>query len=47
MAAAPEVFEVGDDDALQILQSDPPEHLRDKVLDAIHRCPKQAISLEA
>ena len=46
MAAAPEVFEVRDDDLLYVLQDEPAEELRAKVEDAVRRCPKQAISLE-
>ena len=46
MAAAPEVFEVRDDDFLYVLQENPPEELRAKVEEAVRRCPKQAISVE-
>ena len=46
MAAAPEVFEVRDDDFLYILDETPPEKLRSKVEEAVRRCPKQAISLK-
>ncbi len=46
MAAAPEVFEVRDDDFLYVLQEEPPEDLRAKVEEAVRRCPKQAIRLE-
>ncbi len=46
MAAAPEVFEVRDDDFLYVLQENPPEELRAKVEEAVQRCPKQAITLE-
>lgn len=46
MAAAPEVFEVRDDDFLYVLQEEPDESLRTKVEDAVARCPKQAITLE-
>ena len=46
MAAAPEVFEVRDDDFLYVLQENPPEELRSKVELAVQRCPKQAIKLE-
>jgi len=45
MAAAPEVFEVRDDDFLYILDEHPPEELRPKVEEAVRRCPKQAISI--
>jgi ferredoxin len=46
MQAAPEVFEVRDDDFLYVLQENPPEELRSKVEEAVRRCPKQAISIE-
>ena len=46
MAVAPEVFEVDDDDNLNLLQEEPPEELRGKVEEAVRRCPKQALSLD-
>ena len=46
MEAAPEVFEVRDDDFLYVLMEEPPESLRAKVEEAVRRCPKQAITLE-
>ncbi len=46
MAAAPEVFEVREDDFLYVLQEAPPEDLRGKVEEAARRCPKQAIAIE-
>jgi ferredoxin len=46
MEAAPEVFEVRDDDFLYVLMENPPEELRSKVEEAVRRCPKQAITLE-
>ena len=46
MAAAPEVFEVDDDDNLNLLQEEPPEDLRPKVEEAVRRCPKQALSIQ-
>ena len=46
MAAAPEVFEVRDDDFLYVLDENPPEELRSTVELAVQRCPKQAIRLE-
>ena len=46
MAAAPEVFEVRDDDFLYVLDENPPDELRSKVELAVQRCPKQAIKLE-
>ena len=46
MGVAPEVFEVGDDDVLRLLDENPPEELRSKVEEAVRICPKQAISIE-
>ena len=46
MAAAPEVFEVRDDNFLYVLDENPPESLRSKVELAVQRCPKQAIKIE-
>ena len=45
MAAAPEVFEVRDDDFLYILDETPPESMREKIEEAVRRCPKQALSI--
>jgi ferredoxin len=45
MAAAPEVFEVRDDDFLYVLQEEPPEELREQCLEAARVCPKQAIAI--
>lgn len=47
VAAAPEVFDLDEDDELHVLQDEPGEELRDAVEQAVRRCPKQAISLEA
>ncbi|MEZ5321846.1 MAG: ferredoxin [Microthrixaceae bacterium] len=46
MGISPEVFEVRDDDLLYILQEHPDESLRDKMEEAVRRCPKQALSIE-
>ena len=46
MAAAPEVFEVRDDDFLYVLEENPSEELRDKLMEAVRACPKNAISIE-
>jgi ferredoxin len=46
MAAAPEVFEVRDDDFLYLLMDEPGEDLRAKVLEAERLCPKRAITIE-
>ncbi len=45
MKAAPEVFEVGDDDRARVLLERPSEALRAKVELAVRRCPRQAIRL--
>jgi ferredoxin len=45
MKAAPEVFEVGDDDRAKVLIDHPGEELRAKVEKAVRRCPRQAISV--
>lgn len=45
--AAPEVFEVTEDDTLHVLMEHPPEELRAKVELAVQRCPKQALSVES
>lgn len=46
MDAAPEVFEVRDDDFLYVLDETPPEEIRAKVEMAVRVCPKQAITIE-
>ena len=46
MAAAPEVFEVRDDDFLYLLEEHPSEELRPKIEEAVRLCPKQAISID-
>jgi len=45
VAAAPEVFEVRDDDLLYLLEEKPGEKLREKVEAAARACPKQAITI--
>lgn len=45
MAILPEVFEVRDDDLLYVLDETPSDSVRDKVEQAVARCPKQAISI--
>ncbi len=44
--AAPEVFEVRDDDFLYLLDDNPGEELRARVEAAARVCPKQAITIE-
>ena len=46
MAAAPEVFQLQDDDTLLVVQETPGESLRAAVAEAVRTCPKQAISLQ-
>jgi ferredoxin len=45
MGLAPEVFELDDDDNLEILLPNPPVELADRVRHAIRSCPKAALSL--
>ena len=45
MAAAPEVFEVRDDDRLYVLVEEPGEELRSKVELAVKSCPMTALSI--
>ena len=45
MDAAPEIFEVRDDDHLYVLDEHPGEELRSKVQQAARACPKQAITI--
>jgi ferredoxin len=46
MAACPEVFEVRDDGFLYILDENPADSLREKVLEARDVCPTGAITVE-
>jgi ferredoxin len=43
----PSVFELRDDDNLYVLDESPSEDLREQLLLAVRRCPRQALSLEA
>jgi|HubBroStandDraft_6_1064221.scaffolds.fasta_scaffold164383_2 ferredoxin len=43
--AAPEVFEVRDDDKSHLLTENPPERMRDKLKLAARLCPRQAITV--
>ena len=45
MEAAPDVFEVRDDDFMYVLQENPADSQRAAVELAITNCPKQALSL--
>lgn len=45
--AAPEIFELGDDDeVVTVLQEEPGEELRDKAEEAVKVCPVAAITVE-
>ncbi len=44
--AAPEVFELGDDGFLYVLQEEPGEELRAEVEEAADLCPTAAIRIE-
>jgi ferredoxin len=46
MQVAPEVFVVRDDDRAHLLIEHPPQALRERVLLAVRRCPRQAIAVE-
>ena len=46
MGILPQVFEVRDDDFLYVLDEQPPEELRAKLMEAVRSCPKNAISIE-
>jgi ferredoxin len=43
---APEVFELDDNDELQVLTERPGEELRPVVLAAVSSCPKRALAIE-
>ena len=45
VTAAPQVFEVDDDDELIVLNESPDEELRLSVETAVRMCPKQALSI--
>ena len=46
MGIAPEVFEVDDDDFLNVLIVEPPEEMRGLMEEAVRACPKRAIAIE-
>ncbi|MBB4930024.1 ferredoxin [Lipingzhangella halophila] len=46
MGIEPSVFEVDEDDFLDVLQEEPPENLRPTVEQAARMCPMQAITIE-
>lgn len=45
-SVAPDVFEVGDDGALQVLDANPPEDQRRLMEQAVASCPTSALSIE-
>jgi len=45
-SVAPEVFEVGDDGALTVLNPSPPEDQRALMEEAVAACPTAALSIE-
>jgi ferredoxin len=45
MQVAPDIFEVRDDDFMYVLNETPPEEARTRVIEAVQRCPKQAIKV--
>ncbi|ETW23900.1 ferredoxin [Mycobacterium gastri 'Wayne'] len=46
MGIAPEVFRVGDDDMLTVLQPEVTPENEALVREAVRQCPRQAISIE-
>ncbi len=46
LETVPEVFKIGDDGVLQVLNETPSEGLRAKVDQAVRECPTGAISIE-
>jgi len=47
VAAAPEVFQIDDDDRMYLLVEQPSPELQAKVEEAVRLCPKQALSLQS
>lgn len=43
---APKIFEVDENDDLQILLENPPEEMRQELEEAVRLCPRQAIAIE-
>lgn len=46
MQICPEVFKLNEDDTLDVLVEEPGPELRAKVLEAVRRCPRQAITVK-
>ena len=47
LAAVPEVFDQADDGTAIVLDTNPPDELRDALEHAVRTCPAMAISIEA
>jgi ferredoxin len=47
VAAAPEVFDLVDDDVVDILLPEPPPEMESAVAEAVIACPKQALRIVA
>jgi ferredoxin len=45
VAAAPEAFDLIDDDIVDILLPEPPPEMESAVVDAVTACPKQALRI--
>lgn len=45
MGLVPEVFEIGNDDLLYVLDENPPESLRPRLQQAVISCPREAIKI--
>lgn len=45
-AAAPELFELDEEDELHIINENPPESQRSEVETAVQSCPKNALAIE-
>jgi ferredoxin len=45
MQVAPDIFEVRDDDKLYVLNENPPDSARERVMKAVRVCPKQALAV--
>lgn len=45
MGILPEIFEVRDDNFLYVLNEEPPEEYRERLMQAVGSCPTQAISI--
>ncbi|MGF2945636.1 ferredoxin [Mycobacterium sp. Lab-001] len=45
MGIIPEVFQLGDDDMLSVLQSDVTPENEAQIREAVRQCPRQAISI--